>query len=96
MSACEIPSTPAQAPPLSGWVVRNSTCCATSQLDTFSVPPYRPTVEPDTTRAPEALLEGAAGDADAVAGGGALVGDEVKGSGPDELVDCNSTGFACA
>jgi hypothetical protein len=95
MSAGEIPSTPAQAPPLSGWVVRNSTSCATSQLDRFWVPPYRPAVEPDMTRAPEPLLEPEA-DADEVGGGGALVGDEVKGSGPDEAVDCNSTGFACA
>jgi hypothetical protein len=80
MSDCAIPSTPAHAAPLSGWVVRKSLSWFRSQLDTFSVPPYRPWVAPDTTLVPLVVvpaLEAADGPALAVAGGGALVGDVV-------------------
>ena len=55
MSDCATPSTPAHALPLSGWVVRKSTSWLTSQLETFSVPPYRPSVAPDTVFAPFVL-----------------------------------------
>jgi hypothetical protein len=79
MSDCAMPSTLAQALPLSGCVVRNWLIWSTSQLATFSVPPYKPSVEPDTTLVP--LLVEALEDADgltlAADGGGALVADSV-------------------
>lgn len=50
-----MPWTPAHARPLSGWLVRKPTSWLTSQLDTFSVPPYRPSVAPDTVFAPFVL-----------------------------------------
>lgn len=75
---CAIPWAPAHALPLSRWVVRKSLSWLTSQLDTFCVPPYRPSVDPDMVfgpLAPLALAE-AGGLALAVADG-ALVGDVV-------------------
>jgi hypothetical protein len=74
-----MPSTPAHALPLSGWVVRKVLSWFTSQLAWFSVPPYRPSDEPDTTLVPLPVVEvgGAEVLALAAAGGGALVGDVV-------------------
>lgn len=84
MSDCAMPSTPAHALPLSGCAVRKSTSWSTSQLDTFSVPPYRPSVAPDTTFAPFVLdVLVALGEADEVdeleleAPGVVLVGEAV-------------------
>ena len=96
MSDCAIPSTPAQALPLSGWVVRKSLSWFTSQLDTFCVPPYSPSVAPETTLVPLVVDVEEDGLVVAAAGGGALVGDVVYGSGPDDDVDCKSTGAAAA
>lgn len=81
MSGCAMLSAPAHALPLSGWVVRKSLSWLTSQLDTFCVPPYRPSVEPDMTFAlcappvPVAVAE--ADGAALVAAGGVVVGDVV-------------------
>jgi len=81
MSGCAMPWAPAHALPLSGWVVRKSLSWLTSQLDTFCVPPYKPSAEPDMTFAPCApaapVAVGVAAGAALVAAGGALVGDVV-------------------
>ncbi|MFL6114987.1 MAG: hypothetical protein ACJ786_27110 [Catenulispora sp.] len=58
--------------------MRKSLSWLTSQLDTFCVPPYSPSVDPDMAfgpLAPVAVAE--AGGAALAAGAGALVGDVV-------------------